>query len=844
MRYFLYGVLFFLCIHSFSVLLAQAPRQGDAADIRLGLNKLNFLGSVLYVAAHPDDENTRVITYLSNGQLAATAYLSLTRGDGGQNLLGPEIRDQLGVIRTQELLAARRIDGGRQFFSRANDFGYSKSAEETLRIWGKDSVLSDVVRVYRKFQPDVIITRFPPDKRAGHGHHTASAMLAMEAFDIAAKPSAFPEQVPTLGTWQPTRLYVNTGRWWNTSIDEHTPGVTMIDVGGYNALLGTSYPEIAGRSRSQHKSQGFGSAGARGRMPEYLEFQKGDSSATGIFDGVNTTWSRLPGGAQVQPLVEKAIREFDEATPAASINNLLAIRKAILALPAGVWQERKLAEVNELIAACAGLYSEVTANTYWCTPGDAVEIDVEVVNRAAVPMVLHGIQARTVGVDTAFTAPLEDNIPLKFKLNRRFTHLPYSTPYWLRMPHTLGLFTVQDETLIGKPENDPAVSFVFDVTIQGQRMQVTRPLVYRWTDPVKGELYRPFDVVPPVLLAVPDRVLIFDHATAQPVEITLTSGSEKELAGQVRLELPPGWRAKPEAVPFTLATKQSETKALFSVNPPDGESVGTLRALAEVNGKVYDDALQTIQYDHIPTQTILPKAEAKVVRVNLHPNHGTIGYIRGAGDDIPTALTHMGFSVRELQDDEVTLENLQSFDAVVLGIRVLNTHERIGFLMNDLLEYVKQGGTLVMQYNTYRGLKTEDFAPYPLTLSRDRVTEEDAAVTILAPDHPVLNEPNKITLADFDGWVQERGLYFPNHWDASYTPILSMHDQGEEDMAGSLLVASYGKGTYVYTGLSFFRELPEGVPGAYKLFANIVSLGAKQNNENSASKKKHSKKNR
>src|SRR5690606_21818996 len=344
------------------------------------LKKLNFLGSVLYVAAHPDDENTRIIASMANGELAATAYLSMTRGDGGQNLIGPEIRDLLGVIRTQELLAARRIDGGQQFFTRAVDFGYSKSADETFSIWGKDSILHDVVKVYRQFQPDVIITRFPPDERAGHGHHTASAMLAIEAFTKAADPNIFPKQLGVLSAWQSKRLYTNTGRWWNSSITENTPGVVAIDVGGFSPLLGSSYSEIAAVSRSQHKSQGFGSRGTRGRQLEFLEYQKGDSASRSVFEGVNTTWSRVPNGAAIGKKVDEIIRSFDEEKPHAITPALLQVHKMIKALAPSVWRDRKLEEVEQLIQDCAGLYLEVTPDQYWVAPGEQVRLAFELLN--------------------------------------------------------------------------------------------------------------------------------------------------------------------------------------------------------------------------------------------------------------------------------------------------------------------------------------------------------------------------------------------------------------------------------------------------------------------------------
>lgn len=805
---------------------AQAPYQANAAEIKLKLEKLNFLGSVLYVAAHPDDENTRVITYFSKGKLATTAYLSMTRGDGGQNLIGSEIGDLLGLIRTQELLAARRLDGGMQFFTRANDFGFSKSAEETFSIWGKNEVLSDVIRVYRQYQPDVILTRFPPDDRAGHGHHTASAMLAIEAFDAAAKSDVFPDQVAVSGTWQPKRLFINTGRFFNNTINESTPGVTTINLGGYNPLLGESYSEIAATSRSQHKSQGFGSRRVRGDQQEFFELVKGEAPDKDIFDGINTTWTRVKNGDKIKPMVDRAIREFIPEKPAASIPLLLQLKKEINTLDNGVWKTRKLLEVNQVIQDCAGLYIEATANDFWAAPGQPIIATIELLNRTEADVQVLSIQSSDIGVDTIVNTTLKNNVPIVIRTRKNIISTKsYSDPYWLREKRSIGLFTVKDNKLIGKPENDPAVLLKFTTRIHGESIEIVKPLVFRSTDPVKGELYRPFEIVPPVFVNISNGVWVFKDETPKDVEVVLKSTTDSIQHGTLKLHLPEGWRSDPVLIEFTIAKRGEELANFFKVYPSVTEFSGTLQAVAEINGVAYNHALRTIAYDHIPTQTLLPVAEARIVRINLKKEGGVIGYISGAGDDVPTALRNMGYEVWEMKNEEVTTENLKRLDAVVLGIRALNTNDRIRFMMNDLLAYVNNGGTMVVQYNTSNGLVTDKFSPYPLTLSRDRTTEENSEIRILKPDHPLLNSPNKITSSDFDGWVQERGLYFPNKWDPGFEALLSMNDVGEKPLDGSLLVAKYGSGHYVYTGLSFFRELPEGVPGAFKLFANIVSLG-------------------
>lgn len=818
---------------------SQPVQQPNAGQLKAKLKKLNFLGSVLYMAAHPDDENTRIITYLANGRYATTAYLSLTRGDGGQNLIGSEIRDQLGVIRTQELLAARRIDGGQQFFTRANDFGFSKSAEETFRVWGKDEILSDVMKVFRLYQPDIIITRFPPDERAGHGHHTASAVLAHEAFDLAANPEVNPETAKKFGTWQPRRLFINMGRWWNKDLSEKTPGIVTLDVGGYSPLLGRSFPEIAAMSGSQHKSQGWGQPGNRGYLPEFLELTKGDKVEKDIFEGVNTTWSRLKGGEKVQSLIDRLLKEFSEDDPAASVPFLLNIRKEILSLEESVWKHRKLKETEQLILDCSGIYLEATAASYHGSPGEKIRSTFEFVNRSAAPVIVRNIRAATLKWDTTMSQQLTTNMKtLVNSVSVISDDAGFTEPYWLREPHEVGLFKVTDPEKVGAPQNDAAVEFVFTISVDGNEMEIKRPLIYKWVDPVKGELWRPFEIVPPVLVNMFDRVVFFNSDQPRDFRLLIRSSSRNRISGNLSLSLPPGWRAEPSSVAFELAKAGDELTRTFTVYPSRGESKGIVRAVADVAGKKYDEAIQYIDYDHIPIQTLLPEAQANVVRIDLKKEGNLVAYIKGAGDETPSALRNMGYEVWEMKNEEVTPENLKKVDAVVMGIRSVNTNSRIRYFMTDLLNYVQAGGTLIMQYNTNFDYEVETFSPYPLKLSRDRVTEEDAAVRILKPAHAVLNTPNKITEADFQDWVQERGLYFPNQWDPAFEPILSMNDKGEPPKEGSLLVAKYGSGYYVYTGLSFFRELPEGIPGAYKLFANLVSLGKSQGAQSSKIKSK------
>ncbi len=801
-------------------------RQPDGAEILVKLKKLNFLGSVLYVAAHPDDENTRLIAYLENAAYVRTGYLSLTRGDGGQNLIGPEIRESLGIIRTQELLAARRIDGGDQFFSRANDFGYSKNAEETLRIWDKDKVLADVVMAFRRFRPDVIITRFPPDERAGHGHHTSSAILAEEAFDMAGKQDKYTGQLSMVSPWQPVRLYTNTGRWWNPNMTGDEPGVVSVDVGAYNPLLGKSMNEIAATSRSQHKSQGFGSTGSRGKEEEFLEYRKGKKADEHIFEGIDTSWSRVTGGEKIGNKISQIIEAYNPVYPAGSIPALLDVRRDILALKDPFWRELKLSEVNELLKNMAGLYIEAKASEWRVFPGQELAVSFEVVNRSDAPVQLQSIVIKedrlTPNASLTKNDVWESDVTITLPEST-----PYSQPYWLREEGSLGMYAVNDPSLIGSPENAPAMEAIVTLSMNGSDISYSVPVRYKWNDPVDGELSRPLEVGPPAVVNIKEPVYLFSAGESKAIEVNVIS-YQTEKTERISLTAGPGWQVSPEYHELKPAQKGIEERVTFTVSPPSEQKSEGLTASVTIDGQVYTKSQQTIRYDHIPIQTLYPEATSQLVNVPIKKYGQHVGYIAGAGDAIPQTLREIGYEVWEMQDQEVTPENLETLDAVILGIRALNTNEKIATFMDDLLAYVEKGGTLIVQYNTNSRLKAENFAPFPLHLSRNRVADETAPVTILATDHPVVNEPNIILPQDFDNWVQERGLYFPDTWDEAYVPILSSNDPDEKPLDGGLLIAPYGQGYYIYTGYSWFRELPAGVPGAIKLFTNMVSLGSDQ----------------
>jgi len=808
-----------------TLLPAQTPRRYSASDIRLMLEQLNVLGSVLYVAAHPDDENTRLISYFANERHLYTGYFSFTRGDGGQNLIGPEIREQLGVIRTQELLSARRIDGGQQFFSRTVDFGYSKTADETFDIWDREKALHDLVWVIRKFKPDVIITRFNTNPGETHGHHTASAILAEEAFDKAADPEAFKKQLQHVEPWQPTSLYWNTYWWRKSEMQKDTSELLKIDVGAYNELIGKSYTEIAAQSRSQHKSQGFGATGSRGRNYEYLQHVKGYDAQKNVFETIDTGWSRVSNSGDISALVDEVIADYDPAKPEGVLPELLKLREAVKGIDDDFWKSRKLQEIDELIYACTGLYLEAVADDYAAIPGDSVEINIEATNRSSADIKLKQLQINRVNRSEQVEAALPNNVPFESKLTIKLpSDIPYTQPYWLREPGSKGMFKVDDLQKIGMPENGHPLQVQFNLQVEGENITYTRPLIFKRNDPVEGEVYRPFVVVPAVTVSIDGGVHVFADRQLREVTVTVEAG-KKNVAGEVRLEIPEDWHATPAHYDYKLLKKGANKSYTFEVQPPSQDSDVEVKAVATHGGLIYDQAMTTINYDHIPAQVLLAPAKSRFVRVALEKRGDKIGYLMGAGDAIPEALEQIGYKVDLINDMDFTPEQLDQYDAIILGVRAFNTVDRLEFDNVKLFDYVKRGGTMVVQYNTSHRLVTKNLSPYEIELSRDRVTVEEAEIKIINKDHPVVNYPNKIGRQDFRGWVQERGLYFPTSWSSEFETVLSSHDPGEKPLNGGLLVAPYGEGHFIYTSYSWFRELPAGVPGAYRLFANLISLG-------------------
>lgn len=792
------------------------------------MQKLERLGRVLYVAAHPDDENTALIAYLSLGGKYDAAYLSLTRGDGGQNLIGAELRDELGVIRTQELIEARRLDGGRQFFASAKDFGYSKTAEETMRLWDEEQVLYEMVWVIRSFRPDVIVTRFRTEAGGTHGHHTASARLAVRAFKAAADPSMFPEQLDRVEAWQGKRVVWNASSWFfrNSGQAFDETEYTMLDVGGYEPLLGRSYNEIASLARSMHRSQGFGTAVERGSRKEYFRLLAGEPMSGSLFDGVDTSWGRVAGGEAWGERARKLVESFDPLRPEASIGPLLELRDE-LERSEDHWAAIKRSEIDGLIASCLGLSLVALSDTPILTPeSERLNVSVEAIQRSSANVRMITAEVIGLGEVERFDAPLEGNTIRRFDLVLELPgQRPYTQPFWLREGGTIGMFAKPLPSEVGMPANGPTYSARVVLEVDGRQLALDAPVVFRTVDPARGESLAELREAPTASVSLAPEVALFANGAEREVEVSIDAvfGS---VSGELILSAPKGWKVSPVKQLVPRLSRGDKTSFKFRVVPPATGGEGALQAVLVTNeGQRYDQTLTRLNYDHIAEQFMLKPSAARAVALSVAKRGERVAYIEGAGDSMASSIAEIGYQVDILGASQFSAEVLSRYDAVVLGIRAYNTVEDIDRLMPLLFEYVQAGGNVIVQYNTPQRIKTDKLAPYDLALSGGRVTDETAAVTLLAPNHLALTTPNRITPADFEGWTQERGLYFPSRWASEFTPLLSMADQGESPAESSLLVARYGQGYFVYTGLSWFRQMPAGVPGAYRLFANLLSLG-------------------
>lgn len=817
-KLFLY-YLFFL-----STSLFAQQKNYTSSEIFHRLQKLNVVGNVMYVAAHPDDENTLLITWLSNEKKVRTAYIAMTRGDGGQNLLGTEQGSMAGLLRTQELLKARSVDGGEQYFTRAIDFGFTKTTDEALLTWGKEKVLADLVWQIRKFQPDVVINRFPPDERAGHGHHSASAVLAAEAFDAAADPTKFPDQLRYVSTWQVKRLFWNHfGRGFTNAAPEAENSL-MLSIGDYNPILGKAYTEIAAEARSMHRSQGFGAAKVRNERTEYLTLIKGTPAKTDMFEGIDLSWKRLKGGEAIEQLIAKTLTEFNFTAPENSLTNFVEIYKAIASLEESVYKTQKLSEIKELILACSGLWFEANPTTNMVSRGDSLQFFVQLTNRSKNPITFQSfvLDGKIFSVDKqlAYNKQFEQKSAIVVS-----NETPFTTPYWLEQKPEKGFYSVSNQELIGLPFTPPALQVTFNFILNDVPLSFTKPLQYKYVEPSFGEIYKPLEVRPAVLVSLPQKVYLF-NGIPKTVEVKVTASTSNQ-KGEVMLSLANGWKVLPTSQPFELKKKNESKIVRFDVTPPTNVSETDMKAIAQVGSMRFDKSLNEINYEHIPPTILLTESSAKAIKLSIVKKGNKVGYIAGAGDEVPAALQQIGYEVITINEQNFQQE-LSKLSTILIGVRAYNTEDWLALKQAELMRFVENGGTLVTQYQTqafYGRLKTESVGPYPFTIGRERVTNEEAEVKFLQPSHPILTTPNKITQDDFIGWIQERGLYFANNWSDKYQTILAMNDKGENAQEGSLLYTSYGKGHFVFTGLAFFRQLPAGVPGAYRLMANILSLG-------------------
>jgi LmbE family N-acetylglucosaminyl deacetylase len=840
------GLVLLFCLFS-----APARAQKDVAgetQLRLMLDELNNVGSVMMIAAHPDDENTALLAYLARGRHVRTAYLSLTRGEGGQNLIGPEQGDELGVIRTQELLAARRIDGAQQYFTRAIDFGFTKTATETLGTkWPREKVLGDVVWAIRRFQPDVIILRFTGTPRDGHGQHQSSAILGREAFLAAADPTRFPEQLKYVKTWQALRLMTNLAAFSREQQKEveTVPEKLAVDLGAYSPELGYSYEEIAGMSRSQHRSQAMGTAQRQGSTVNYFVTDHGDKATKDILEGINLGWSRLEGGAEVTRLLTQASTAFVPAHPEALLPILSKVRPVMAAVAASSKNpqaEARLAELDEAIALAGGVTVNALSDNPAVTPGGTFKITLSALARNPGTATLRAVKLSGIeGVPQPAIAPtvLALNKPIEFPVNIKVPESQsYSQPYWLQLPKENAMYSVPDPRIIGDPEGPPALSAEFSLQVGATEITLKRPVQRVYVDHIYGQLTRPLAIVPPVSVDFGGMALVFPDNKSRRLQIPVRSNSGKQ-AGEVRLEAPAGWKVEPASRHFELSASDEQTMAEFTVAPPPGESVGSLRASASVGDRVVAASTRVIDYPHIPAQTLFPASEARLVRSDIKTLAHNIGYVVGAGDEVPESLQQMGCEVMLLSANDLSYSDLSKYDAIVTGVRAFNTRADLRLNYQRLFKFVEDGGTLIVQYNVPEGGGPgatpppespflQHIGPYPIKTGRDRVTVEEAPVSFPNPNNVLLHAPNEITARDFEGWVQERGLNFASEWDSRYQSILESHDPGEKELPGGELYTRYGKGAYIFSSYDWFRELPAGVPGAYRLFANMLSAAKVQ----------------
>ncbi|MBP2614940.1 PIG-L family deacetylase [Chryseobacterium jejuense] len=811
---------------------AQQVRPSKSSEIYRELKTLKQLPKVLYLAAHPDDENTGLLSWLINDQNVETGYLSLTRGDGGQNLLGTEQGAALGLIRTHELLEARKLDGAQQFFTRAIDFGFSKNTTDTFKQWNADSITADVVWVIRKFRPDIIICRFPPTAAAGHGQHAASAVVAEKAFKLAGDKTAFPDQLKYVNVWQPKRVLWNTFRFGgvNTTAENQL----KVTVGQYDAQLGMGYGELAGLSRSLHKSQGAGTQSVAGIRTEYFAHVTGEPAKATLFDGVVKTWA-AKGNADIDHSLDEIISAFNFNNPDLSLPALLALRKKIMTLQNADLKSDKLKSLDNIILSCAGFMGEVVTNQAEAVAGDHYNFRLNLISRATNPVVLENVKwlsklesfNRKLSKDSLITIQHDIQIPADAALTE---------PYWLAKPPTnAATFSVPNDTLIGLSEAESPLNVLLGLKIGSENFQVKLPLSFKKLDPVRGDVVEALRIVPALELKFTQPLYVAKENEDLHLSLHFKVNSNRQYSnGNLNLM----YNGERLGGADVSSLNGKDTTINYVIPKAKLAAIHSDRFQLDANyvenGVMYNKKQVLIQYPHLPSLQYFAPATVTVMKGDIQAKVKKVGYIEGAGDFIPEFLRIAGIQVDVLKDEDFygkldetagngSQNKLSQYDAIVLGVRANNTEKKLGRWMPFLWSYVKGGGNLMMQYNTNQDTTVDKLGMYNFSIANKRVTEENAAVTFLNPNHKLLNFPNKITANDFKGWIQERGAYFPAQWDAAYEPLFEMHDADEEPLQGSTLYAKYGKGNFIYTPLAFFRQLPAGNVGAARLFLNFLS---------------------
>ena len=807
-------------------ILSQSNNFYSASNISSMLEKLDVFGKVLYIAAHPDDENTRLIAYLANEKKYETAYLSATRGGGGQNFLGTHLKDNLGLIRTQELLEARKIDGGQQFFTSAIDFGYSKEPIETLNFWNEEKILSDFVWIIRKFRPDIIITRFNQTPYITHGHHTASTMLADKAFNLAGDPSAFPEQLKHVKIWKPKRLMWNTSRRFFNLDDYDIDKMIKIDVGVYNNKIGKSYNEIASESRSMHKSQAFGSLRRRGSEVELIVHTQGVKAENDIMDGVDTSWDRIKPNDALKSYLRQAKDSFNIDKPYQIIDYLSLAHRELNRVFDRDWRSIKKNEIKNLIKASSGLFFEALSNVELASYGEEVKIKFDVINRSPYPIKLDKIQLNekefiiddSLKNNKLFSVEKSFQLPLEYEVSEK---------YWLKNPSEFGSYNIDDQKLITEPDNKPVLEAKFIFKVNGQQISYISPVTYKLNSPINGDEYRPFNIGNPIYLNPKNDLEYLVNTNKKNLEVEVISGANN-ISARIYLDAPEGTKVDPEFYDINFKNNNEKKLLNFNVSLSDNKnSINKVSYKAKIDDKIFSRGINKIIYSHISHQTRFPKSEVYLIKFDLNVKAKNIAYIMGSGDKIPESLSLVGYKVDLFDKNDINIDNLKDYDALIVGVRAFNSDKSLLDIKPQLMNFMESGGNVIIQYNTSRNLDVNKFSPYPFTLSRNRVSQENAPVRIINSKHPALNYPNKISLEDFNGWVQERGLYFPNSWSNDFETIISSNDKGESPNNGGILISKVGEGYFVYTSYSWFRQLPAGVSGAYKIFTNLISLGKK-----------------